>query len=147
MTSDGQPWRPLVHVLDICDAIGCVLEAPREKVHNQIFNVGATSDNYRVKEIAEILLKDVFKRLTEQNITLSVTDKFKERLIEEGYNPAYGARPLRRAIMRLLGDVLAEEILSGRVSDGDTAMVDIDEEGKVKVISGERRELIAPVIE
>jgi ATP-dependent Clp protease ATP-binding subunit ClpC len=100
-----------------------------------------------VKEIAEILLKDVFKRLTEQNITLSVTDKFKERLIEEGYNPAYGARPLRRAIMRLLEDVLAEEILSGRVGDGDTAMVDIDEEGKVKVISGERRELIAPVME
>ncbi len=55
MTSDGQPWRPLVHVLDICDAIGCVLDAPREKVHNQIFNVGSTSDNYRVKEIAEIV--------------------------------------------------------------------------------------------
>lgn len=55
MTSDGQPWRPLVHVLDICDAIACVLDAPREKVHNQIFNVGATSDNYRVKEIAEIV--------------------------------------------------------------------------------------------
>lgn len=55
MTSDGQPWRPLVHVLDICDAIGCVLGAPREKIHNQIFNVGSTSDNYRVKEIAEIV--------------------------------------------------------------------------------------------
>ncbi|MGS5087315.1 NAD-dependent epimerase/dehydratase family protein [Hydrogenophaga sp. A37] len=55
MTSDGQPWRPLVHVLDICDAIACVLDAPREKTHNQIFNVGATSDNYRVKEIAEIV--------------------------------------------------------------------------------------------
>ncbi len=55
MTSDGQPWRPLVHVLDICDAIGCVLDAPREKTHNQIFNVGSTSDNYRVKEIAEIV--------------------------------------------------------------------------------------------
>lgn len=55
MTSDGQPWRPLVHVLDICDAIACVLESPREKIHNQIFNVGATSDNYRVKEIAEIV--------------------------------------------------------------------------------------------
>ena len=46
-----------------------------------------------------------------------------------------------------IADVLAEEILSGRVSGGDTARVDIDEEGKVKVISGERRELIAPVIE
>ncbi|MEG3438038.1 ATP-dependent Clp protease ATP-binding subunit [Pannus brasiliensis CCIBt3594] len=100
-----------------------------------------------VKEIAEILLRDVFKRLTEQQITLSVTDKFKERLIEEGYNPAYGARPLRRAIMRLLEDVLAEEILSGRVSEGDTATVDIDEEGKVKVIAGEQRELIAPAVE
>jgi ATP-dependent Clp protease ATP-binding subunit ClpC len=100
-----------------------------------------------VKEIAEILLKDVFKRLTEQQITLSVTDKFKERLIEEGYNPAYGARPLRRAIMRLLEDVLAEEILSGRVSEGDTAIVDMDEEGKVKVLPGEQRELIAPAME
>lgn len=55
MTSDGQPWRPLVHVLDICDAIGCVLDAPREKIHDQIFNVGSTSDNYRVKEIAGIV--------------------------------------------------------------------------------------------
>ncbi|MDJ0686993.1 MAG: ATP-dependent Clp protease ATP-binding subunit [Xenococcaceae cyanobacterium MO_188.B32] len=87
-----------------------------------------------VKDISEILLKEVFARLTEQEITLEVTDKFKERLIEEGFNPAYGARPLRRAIMRLLEDVLAEEILSGRVGEGDVAMVDVDEEGKVKVI-------------
>ena len=86
-----------------------------------------------VKEISEILLKDVFKRLTEQEIELQVTDKFKERLVEEGYNPSYGARPLRRAIMRLLEDVLAEEILSGRVGSGDTAIVDINEEGKVAV--------------
>jgi ATP-dependent Clp protease ATP-binding subunit ClpC len=95
-----------------------------------------------VKQIAEILLKDVFKRLTEQEITLEVTEKFKERLVEEGFNPAYGARPLRRAIMRLLEDVLAEEILSGRVSEGDTALVDVDEEGKVKVTSQEKQELL-----
>ncbi len=100
-----------------------------------------------VKEIAEILLKEVFARLTEQSITLSVTDKFKERLIEEGYNPAYGARPLRRAIMRLLEDVLAEEILSGRVGEGDEALVDIDEEGKVKVIATQKRELLAQASE
>ncbi|MEL6495142.1 MAG: ATP-dependent Clp protease ATP-binding subunit, partial [Cyanobacteria bacterium J06623_7] len=68
-----------------------------------------------VKEISEILLKEVFQRLTEKEITLEVTDKFKERLVDEGFNPAYGARPLRRAIMRLLEDVLAEEILSGRL--------------------------------
>lgn len=55
MTSDGTPWRPLVHVLDICQAIACTLEAPREVVHNQIFNVGDTAANYRVKEVAEIV--------------------------------------------------------------------------------------------
>lgn len=60
MTSDGTPWRPLVHALDICKAIVCTLEAPRDIVHNQIFNVGDTSNNYRVKEIAEIIAS-VFK--------------------------------------------------------------------------------------
>jgi nucleoside-diphosphate-sugar epimerase len=60
MTSDGTPWRPLVHALDICKAIVCTLEAPRDIIHNQIFNVGDTTQNYRVKEIAEIVA-GVFK--------------------------------------------------------------------------------------
>jgi nucleoside-diphosphate-sugar epimerase len=55
MTSDGTPWRPLAHALDICKAIVCTLEAPRDIVHNQIFNVGDTANNYRVKEVAEIV--------------------------------------------------------------------------------------------
>ncbi|KJH69959.1 NAD-dependent epimerase/dehydratase family protein [Aliterella atlantica] len=55
MISDGTPWRPLVHALDICKAIACTLDAPRDIVHNQIFNVGDTANNYRVKEIAEII--------------------------------------------------------------------------------------------
>jgi nucleoside-diphosphate-sugar epimerase len=55
MTSDGTPWRPLVHVLDIAQAVACTLNAPREAVHNQIFNVGATRENYQVREIAEIV--------------------------------------------------------------------------------------------
>jgi ATP-dependent Clp protease ATP-binding subunit ClpC len=95
-----------------------------------------------VKEIAEILLKEVFARLTEKHIHLQVTDRFKERLVEEGYNPSYGARPLRRAIMRLLEDTLAEEILSGRLVDGDTATVDVDDTGKVTIQAEHRRELI-----
>ncbi|MBD2327562.1 ATP-dependent Clp protease ATP-binding subunit [Alkalinema sp. FACHB-956] len=96
-----------------------------------------------VKEIAEILLKEVFKRLIDQGITLEVTDRFKDRLIEEGYNPSYGARPLRRAIMRLLEDSLAEEILSARIREGDTAIVDVDEAGQVKVLKGQdNRELL-----
>ena len=69
----------------------------------------------------------------EKGITLTVSDAFKERLVEEGYNPAYGARPLRRAVMRLLEDSLAEEVLSGRIKDGDHAEVDVDENKKVVV--------------
>ena len=96
-----------------------------------------------VKEIAVIMLKEVFGRLIEKGITLEVTDKFKERLVEEGYNPSYGARPLRRAIMRLLEDSLAEEILSGRIKEGDTAMVDVDENAQVVVFqSTTSRELL-----
>ncbi|MGF1516366.1 MAG: ATP-dependent Clp protease ATP-binding subunit [Nodosilinea sp.] len=96
-----------------------------------------------VKEISDILLKEVFGRLTEKNIHLQVTERFKERLVEEGYNPSYGARPLRRAIMRLLEDTLAEEILSGRLGDGDTATVDVDDTGKVVIQSEQKRELIS----
>ena len=55
MISDGSPWRPLVHVQDICKAIRCALEAPQEAIHNQVFNVGDNSANYRVREIAEIV--------------------------------------------------------------------------------------------
>jgi nucleoside-diphosphate-sugar epimerase len=55
MTSDGTPWRPLVHVLDICEAIACALEAPQDAIHAQIFNVGHDADNYQVREIAEIV--------------------------------------------------------------------------------------------
>ncbi|MBO8232184.1 ATP-dependent Clp protease ATP-binding subunit ClpC [Prochlorococcus marinus str. MU1402] len=86
-----------------------------------------------VKEIAEIMLQEVFARLQDKGIKLSVTDAFKERLVEEGYNPSYGARPLRRAVMRLLEDSLAEEVLSGRIKDGDKALVDIDENKKVTI--------------
>jgi len=86
-----------------------------------------------VKDIAEIMLKEVFSRINEKGIKLNVTDAFKERLVEEGYNPSYGARPLRRAVMRLLEDSLAEEVLSGRIKDGDVALVDIDENKKVTV--------------
>ena len=86
-----------------------------------------------VKDIAEIMLKEVFLRIKDKGRSLTVSEDFKERLVEEGYNPSYGARPLRRAVMRLLEDSLAEEVLSGRIKDGDKAEVDIDESKKVIV--------------
>ena len=87
-----------------------------------------------VGEIAEIMLKEVFDRISEKGILIGVTDRFKTRLINEGFNPAYGARPLRRAVMRLLEDSLAEEVLSERIKAGDSAVVDVDENDKVVVL-------------
>jgi ATP-dependent Clp protease ATP-binding subunit ClpC len=86
-----------------------------------------------VKQIAEIMLREVFMRMADKGIHLSVTEAFKERLVEEGYNPSYGARPLRRAVMRLLEDSLAEEFLSGRIGEGDSAQVDVNEDKQVVI--------------
>ncbi|HEY9711150.1 MAG TPA: ATP-dependent Clp protease ATP-binding subunit ClpC, partial [Oculatellaceae cyanobacterium] len=100
-----------------------------------------------VKQIADIMLNEVFGRLNDQGITLEVTEAFKDRLVSEGYNPSYGARPLRRAIMRLLEDVLAEQILSGSIKEGDIAVVDVNEDGNVFVRPGEKRELLPQAAE
>jgi nucleoside-diphosphate-sugar epimerase len=57
MTSDGSPWRPIVHVEDICEAMRCAAEAPADAINGEIFNVGATAENYRIREIAEIVAR------------------------------------------------------------------------------------------
>ena len=95
-----------------------------------------------IKQIAEIMLREVFGRLGEKGITLEVTENFKDRVVQEGYNPSYGARPLRRAIVRLLEDSLAEALLSGQITQGDTAIVDVDDDGQVIVRTEEKRELL-----
>jgi ATP-dependent Clp protease ATP-binding subunit ClpC len=95
-----------------------------------------------VREIADIMLKEVFERIKQQDIQLDVTERFKNRLVDEGYNPSYGARPLRRAVMRLLEDSLAEEFLSGKIKAGDSAVVDVTEEGQVTVLLGDTLELL-----
>lgn len=92
-----------------------------------------------VKQIADILLEEVFARLRDKEIVLEVSDRFKDHIVEVGYDPNYGARPLRRAIMNLLEDVLAETMLSGTLKPGDQALVDLDDDGQVKVLTGEER--------
>jgi nucleoside-diphosphate-sugar epimerase len=57
--SDGTPWRPIVHIRDIVAAALAVLEAPREAIHNQTFNVGQTEENYRIRELADIVVETV----------------------------------------------------------------------------------------
>ncbi|WP_314687020.1 ATP-dependent chaperone ClpB [uncultured Bifidobacterium sp.] len=74
--------------------------------------------------IVDIQVHDVAQRLTERRITLDVTDAAKEWLASTGYDPAYGARPLRRLVQTEVGDQLARMLLAGRVHDGDTVLVD-----------------------
>ncbi|PSO52523.1 MAG: chaperone protein ClpB [Cyanobacteria bacterium QH_9_48_43] len=94
-----------------------------------------------VTSIADILLREISERLQqEREITLEVTEQFKERIVEEGYSSTYGARPLRRAIMRLLEDSLAEAILHNQVNAGDTAVVDVNDDGEVKVLPSQQRQ-------
>jgi nucleoside-diphosphate-sugar epimerase len=57
--SDGTPWRPIIHIRDIIAAAVAALEAPREQVHNQVFNVGQTAENYRIRELADIVAETV----------------------------------------------------------------------------------------
>ena len=90
-------------------------------------------DRDEVKQIASILLKEVANRLANQQIQIEVTEAFKDKLVTEGFDPSYGARPLRRAIIRLVEDSLAEAILAGQLQAGNTATLDIDEDSQVTI--------------
>ncbi|MEM9359745.1 MAG: ATP-dependent Clp protease ATP-binding subunit [Pseudomonadota bacterium] len=97
-----------------------------------------------VKQIAHIMLKQVQERLGDRNIQLECTASFEDKLIDEGFDPTYGARPLRRAISRLIEDELAEAILSGAIADGSTAVMDVEESGRV-IVSAKQERVLATV--
>ena len=82
----------------------------------------------QLKAIVEIQLDRVRARLTGRRITLEITDQAKTHLVRVGYEPAYGARPLKRAIQREIETPLARKILAGEVRDGDTLRVAYDPE-------------------
>ncbi|MFO7171583.1 MAG: ATP-dependent Clp protease ATP-binding subunit [Bacillota bacterium] len=84
-----------------------------------------------LKSIVRLEVKKVESRLQEQGIKLTVTDGALAKLVKEGYDPQYGARPLRRAIQRLVEDPLSEEILKGRFKAGDTVQIDVDADGNL----------------
>ncbi|MEG2116621.1 MAG: ATP-dependent Clp protease ATP-binding subunit ClpC, partial [Clostridia bacterium] len=75
-------------------------------------------------QIAELMLKNLAKRLKEKNIEIQVTDEAKKKLVKEGFDVEYGARPLRRAIQRMVEDRMSEEILKGSIAFGDTVSID-----------------------
>jgi len=87
-----------------------------------------------VKQIAELEFKKTFGRTAERGIVLTMTDKFKTKVVDEGFNPVYGARPLRRAIMRLVEDELAESFLKNPTVEGEHILLDLDGDGEVNVL-------------
>jgi len=80
-----------------------------------------------VGEIADVLLQQLYDRITEtRSINMQVTDRMRNFLVDQGYDPSFGARPLRRAITRILEDTMAEMVLSGAVNTGDSVVLDVD---------------------
>ncbi|HZJ84523.1 MAG TPA: ATP-dependent Clp protease ATP-binding subunit [Syntrophomonadaceae bacterium] len=77
-----------------------------------------------LKEIVDLLVVELNERITENGYSLEITDKAKELILKEGFDLDYGARPLKRAIQKLVEDAVAEEILRGNVAEGDKILVD-----------------------
>jgi len=83
-----------------------------------------------IKRIVDIQLNALRQRLAERKLTLELTDRAKERLAQAGWDPQFGARPLKRALQRLLQDPLAKAILDGRFREGETIIVDAPDKGE-----------------
>ncbi len=82
-----------------------------------------------LKKIIDLMIREVEKRLSERNIKLELKEEAKSWLLKEGYNPVYGARPLRRAIQKYIENPLSTRILKGEFKEGDTIVVDKEGEG------------------
>jgi len=94
--------------------------------------------------IVDIQLRSLAERLAERRLTLDVTDAAKRWLADRGYDPAYGARPLRRLIQKEIGDKLAKEVLAGEIRDGDTVLVEVGPDADtMTVVRGEAETVAA----
>jgi ATP-dependent Clp protease ATP-binding subunit ClpB len=108
-----------------------VMEAVRAHFRPEFLNrvdevlIFHTLSMSQIKQIVDIQLRRLEKRLAERKLSLTVTDKAKEFLAREGYDPVFGARPLKRAIQRLLQDPLARRLLEREFAEGDTVKVDV----------------------
>lgn len=81
------------------------------------------------------MLKDVCKRLEDRQVYLTVSDRAVAHLAKTGYDPVYGARPLRRAIQQTVEDRLSEELLAGKIHLGEHVLLDMDADGQNIVIT------------
>ena len=81
-------------------------------------------DKQHLRQIVDIQLDYLTKRLKDRHINLEFTDNARQQIMDEGYDPAFGARPLKRTIQQRLENPLAAELLAGKFSDGDTIKID-----------------------
>ena len=93
----------------------------------------------QIREIVDLMLQEVADRMMEKDITIEVSAEVKDRLAAEGYDLDYGARPLRRAILRLVEDRLSEEILKGTFGEGEQILLEMDDNNEIKVTKKEKR--------
>ncbi|SLI57387.1 Chaperone ClpB [Mycobacteroides abscessus subsp. abscessus] len=91
-------------------------------------------DEEQLEHIVDIQLEQLQKRLAQRRLTLDVTGSARFWLAVRGYDPVYGARPLRRLIQQAIGDTLAKELLAGTVTDGDTVKVGVSPDGDNLVV-------------
>src|SRR5260221_8303992 len=109
-----------------------LLKAPRACIRREFVTrlddliVFHTLGKPELLQIVDLEIKKVTVRIKNKDIVIVLDEKAKELLIEKGYDPQYGARPMRRAVERYLEDPMAEEILRGNIKPGDTAEVSAD---------------------
>lgn len=97
-----------------------------------------------LKQIAGIIISDLQKQVLDREIKLEVTDAVKEKVIKEGYEPKYGARPLRRAVQQLLENSLSNDIISGKFKEGDSIKADVVDDKIVFTSTGRIRPEVKP---
>jgi len=113
------------------------MEALRETFRPEFLNRVDDIINFKaltisnISDIIRIQIKLIQKRLQARKIDLELTDKVREYISEEGYSPMYGARPLKRALQRIIENNLATQILEGNIVEGDRVIADMDENGEV----------------
>ncbi|HEY6839154.1 MAG TPA: ATP-dependent chaperone ClpB [Geobacteraceae bacterium] len=141
MTSNiGSQWIQQYSTDDYGKMRSMVMEALRENFKPEFLNrideivIYHALPLEQIKKIVDIQVERLRERLQERHIGLEVGDKAREFLAREGYDPAYGARPLKRTLQRLVQDPLALMLLEGKFAEGDTVQVDLAKEGDRLVI-------------
>lgn len=88
-----------------------------------------------MKDIVTLMVKQLQDRLKEQDIELSLTDKTIEKIANEGFDPEYGARPLRRSIQKNIEDLLSEELLKENIAIGQKVKIGLNNKGEYTILS------------